>query len=214
MQTGVKVVDSLFTIGKGQRMGIFAGSGVGKSVLMGEFAKAAKADINVIALIGERGREIGEFVHSILGAEGLARSVVIVSTSDRPAVERQTAAYTAHAVAEFFRDQGKDVLLMMDSLTRFCHAGRELGLAAGEPPTVRGYPPSVFALLPRLLERAGTDRHGSITGIYTVLSMATMKRPWPTTCAIIDGHPLATNGVIIPRHRLTLSVAAVGDLPK
>ena len=190
MQTGVKIVDSLFTIGKGQRMGIFAGSGVGKSVLMGEFAKAAQADINVIALIGERGREIGEFVHSILGPEGLAKSVVIVSTSDRPAVERQTAAYTAHAVAEYFRDQGNDVLLMMDSLTRFCHAGRELGLAAGEPPTVRGYPPSVFALLPRLLERAGTDRQGSITGIYTVLVDGDDENDpvADNVRAIIDGH--------------------------
>ena len=190
MQTGVKVVDSFFTIGKGQRMGIFAGSGVGKSVLMGEFAKAAEADINVIALIGERGREIGEFVHSILGPEGLARSVVIVATSDRPAVERQTAAYTVHAVAEYFRDLGKNVLLMMDSLTRFCHAGRELGMAAGEPPTVRGYPPSVFALLPRLLERAGTDRQGSITGIYTVLVDGDDENDpvADNVRAIIDGH--------------------------
>lgn len=190
METGVKVVDSLFTIGKGQRMGIFAGSGVGKSVLMGEFAKFANADINVIALIGERGREIGEFVRQILGEEGLARSVVIMATSDRPAVERLTAAYAAHAIAEYFRDNGKEVLLMMDSLTRFCHAGRELGLAAGEPPTVRGYPPSVFANLPRLLERAGTGSTGSITGIYTVLVDGDDESDpvADNVRAIIDGH--------------------------
>lgn len=190
LETGVKVVDTLFTIGKGQRMGIFAGSGVGKSVLMGEFAQFARADINVIALIGERGREIGEFVRQILGPEGLKRSVVVVATSDRPAVERQTAAYTAHAIAEYFRDSGRDVLLMMDSLTRFCHAGRELGLAAGEPPTVRGYPPSVFALLPRLLERAGTAQRGSITGIYTVLVDGDDENDpvADNVRAIIDGH--------------------------
>ncbi|TVR44074.1 MAG: FliI/YscN family ATPase [Planctomycetota bacterium] len=190
LETGIKAVDTLFTLGKGQRMGIFAGSGVGKSVLMGEFAKFARADVNVIALIGERGREIGEFVRQILGPEGLARSVVIIATSDRPAVERQTAAYTAHAIAEYFRDSGRDVLLMMDSLTRFCHAGRELGLAAGEPPTVRGYPPSVFASLPRLLERAGTADRGSITGIYTVLVDGDDESEpvADNVRAILDGH--------------------------
>jgi FliI/YscN family ATPase len=194
-------------------MGIFAGSGVGKSVLLGELAKSARADVNVIALVGERGREIGEFIDKVLGPEGLARSVVIAATSDRPAVERLTAAYTAHTVAECFRDQGKNVLLMMDSLTRFCHAQREIGLASGEPPTVRSYPPSAFALLPRLLERAGTSAAGSITGIYTVLVDGDDENDpvADNVRAILDGHLFLSRQMagraIFPAIDPTLSVS-------
>ena len=166
---GVKAVDGLITVGKGQRIGIFAGSGVGKSTLMGMFARNTKADINVIALIGERGREVREFIERDLGEEGMRRSVVVVATSDRPALERNKAAKTATAIAEYFRDEGKDVLLMMDSLTRFSMAQREIGLASGEPPVSRGYPPSVYSEMPKILERAGRSSIGSITGLYTVL---------------------------------------------
>ena len=190
LETGIKVIDTLFTMGKGQRLGIFAGSGVGKSTLLGEMAKWTQADVNVIALVGERGREVGEFINNVLGPEGLKRSVVIVATSDRPAIERTMAAYAAHAVAEHFRDAGLDVLLMMDSLTRFCHAQRDLGLAAGEPPTSRGFPPSTFALLPRLLERSGTGVNGSITGLYTVLVEGDDENDpvVDNVRAILDGH--------------------------
>lgn len=167
--TGIRAVDGLLTCGRGQRLGIFAGSGVGKSTLLGQMARATEADVNVVVLIGERGREVREFIERDLGPDGLARSVVVVATGDDPAVVRLRAAYLGTAIAEYFRDTGRDVLLVMDSVTRFAHAQREIGLAAGESPATRGYPPSVFALLPRLLERSGRTNCGSITGIYTVL---------------------------------------------
>ena len=169
MSLGVRAWDTLVPAGRGQRVGIFAGSGVGKSTLLGMIARNTAADVNVVALIGERGREVREFVEADLGPEGLARSVLVVATSDTPALVRLRAAFVATRIAEWFRDQGADVMLMMDSITRFCMAQREIGLSAGEPPTSRGYPPSVFSLLPRLLERAGAAEVGSITGLYTVL---------------------------------------------
>lgn len=187
---GVKAVDGLITVGKGQRIGIFAGSGVGKSTLMGMFARNTRADVNVIALIGERGREVREFVENDMGEEGMKRSVVIVATSDKPALIRNKAAKTATAIAEYFRDQGKDVLLMMDSLTRFCMAQREIGLASGEPPVTRGYPPSIYSEMPKLLERAGNSDKGSITGLYTVLVDGDdFNEPITDTArSILDGH--------------------------
>jgi ATP synthase in type III secretion protein N len=170
LATGVKIIDGLMTLGEGQRMGIFAPAGVGKSTLMGMLAKGTKSDVNVIALIGERGREVREFIEMILGEEGMKRSIVVCATSDRSSIERAKAAYLATAIAEYFRDRDQKVLLMMDSLTRFARALREIGLARGEPPARRGFPPSVFAEIPRLLERAGMGARGSITALYTVLA--------------------------------------------
>ena len=199
---GVKAIDGLITVGKGQRIGIFAGSGVGKSTLMGMIARNTKADINVIALIGERGREVREFIERDLGEEGMKRSVVVVATSDKPALVRNKAAKTATAIAEYFRDRGKDVLLMMDSLTRFSMAQREIGLATGEPPVSRGYPPSVYSQLPMLLERAGNSDKGSITGIYTVLVDGDDFNEPITDAArgILDGHIMLSRKMAHKNH--------------
>ncbi|HIA70596.1 TPA: FliI/YscN family ATPase [Candidatus Poribacteria bacterium] len=191
LPTGIRAIDGLLTVGRGQRVGIYGGAGVGKSILMGMIARNTEADINVIALIGERGREVGNFVRSVLGEEGLKRSVVVAATSDQPALMRIRGAFVAMAVAEYFRDQGKSVMLMMDSVTRMAMAQREVGMTVGEPPTTRGYTPSVFSMLPKLMERAGTsDQQGSITGFYTVLVEGDdmMEPITDATRAILDGH--------------------------
>jgi type III secretion protein N (ATPase) len=190
LATGVRVLDGLMTMGEGQRMGLFAGSGVGKSTLLGAIARGTEADVVVVALVGERGREVGEFLEHALGDEGRRRSVVVCATSDVAALERLRAAQVATAYAEHFRDQGKRVMLLVDSVTRFARAQREVGLAAGEPPARRGYPPSVFAMLPRLLERSGQSAHGSITAIYTVLvEGGDMDEPIADEVrGILDGH--------------------------
>ena len=206
----MKAVDGLITVGKGQRIGIFAGSGVGKSTLMGMFARNTRADINVIALIGERGREVREFIENDMGEEGMKRSVVIVATSDKPALIRNKAAKTATAIAEYFRDQGKDVLLMMDSLTRFCMAQREIGLASGEPPVTRGYPPSIYSEMPKLLERAGNSDKGSITGLYTVLVDGDdFNEPITDTArSILDGHIVLSRRLGQKNHYPAIDVLA------
>ncbi len=208
IEMGVKAIDGLITIGKGQRMGIFAGSGVGKSTLMGMLARNVKADVNVIALVGERGRELVEFIERDLGEEGSKRSVIVVATSDQPAMLRNKCSMSATAIAEYFRDQGKDVLLMMDSLTRFCMAQRDIGLAIGEPPVARGYTPSIYSSLPKLLERSGNFETGSITGIYTVLVEGddTNEPIADTVRSIIDGHVFLSRKVAQKNHYPAIDV--------
>ena len=202
VSVGIRAVDGLMTLGKGQRMAILAGSGVGKSTMMGMIARNTSADINVIALIGERGREVLDFIERDLGEEGLKKSVVVVSTSDQPALLRIKGANTATAVAEYFRDQGQDVMLMMDSLTRVAMAQREVGLTIGEPPATRGYPPSVFAMMPKLLERSGTGEKGSITGLYAVLVDGDdMNEPVADNVrSIVDGHVVLSRRLAAQNH--------------
>lgn len=202
IELGVKAIDGLMTLGKGQRIGIFAGSGVGKSTLMGMIARKVKADINVIALVGERGREVREFIENDLGEEGMARSVVVVATSDQPAMMREKCPMTATAIAEYFMSQGKDVLIMMDNLTRFAMAKREVGLSVGEPPIARGYTPSIYSAMPKLLERAGCFEKGSITGIYAVLVEGddTNEPIADTVRGIIDGHIVLSRKIAAQNH--------------
>ncbi len=204
LPTGVRVIDGLLTLGEGQRIGLFAGSGVGKSTLLGAIARGTAADVVIVALVGERGREVGEVLDQSLGVEGRKKSIVVVATSDAPALERLRAAQVATAYAEYFRDRGRSVMLLVDSVTRFARAQREVGLSAGEPPARRGYPPSVFALLPRLLERSGQGERGSITAVYTVLvEGGDMDEPIADEVrGIVDGH------VVLDR-----TVAARGRYP-
>ena len=209
LKTGVKAIDATLTLGKGQRVGIFAGSGVGKSTLMGMLARNCEADINVISLVGERGREVKDFIEESLGEEGLKKSVVVAATSDTPPVIRLKGAMVGTAIAEYFRDQGKNVFFMMDSVTRFAMAQREIGLATGEPPTTKGYTPSVFAMLPRLMERAGTSDKGSITAIYTVLvDGGDMDEPIADAArGILDGHILLSRDLASKNHYPCIDVA-------
>ncbi len=208
LDVGIRAINGLLPVGKGQRIGIFAGSGVGKSTLLGMIARYTSADVNVIALIGERGREVREFIERELGQDGLSHSVVVVATSDQPATLRMRGAYIACTIAEYFRNLGKDVLLLMDSITRFAMAAREIGLAAGEPPTTKGYTPSVFSTLPQLLERAGNFEKGSITGIYTVLVEGDdLDDPIADTCrSILDGHIVLDRGLAQMRHYPAIDV--------
>lgn len=208
LRVGVRAIDGLLTIGRGQRIGIFAGSGVGKSTIMGMIARNAEADVNVIALIGERGREVRDFIEESLGEEGLQKSVVVVATSDQPPLIRLKASFVATAIAEYFRDQGMKVVFMMDSVTRFAYAQRDVGLASGEPPTTRGYTPSVFAMLPKLMERSGTSEKGSITAFYTILvegddfnePIADQSR------SILDGHIILSRALAAKNHYPSIDI--------
>ena len=210
MRVGIRAIDGLLTIGRGQRIGIFAGSGVGKSTVMGMIARNAEADVNVISLVGERGREVRDFIEESLGEEGLKKSVVIVATSDQPPLIRLKAAFVATAIGEYFRDHGKKVILMMDSTTRFAMAQREIGLAAGEPPTTKGYTPSVFALLPRLMERSGTSELGSITAFYTILVEGDdFNEPIADhSRSILDGHIILSRALAARNHYPSIDVPA------
>lgn len=206
--TGVKAIDGLLTLGQGQRVGLFAGSGVGKSTMMGMIARYSEADINVIALVGERGREVQDFIEASLGEEGIKRSVTVIATGDQPAMMRMKCLLTATTIAEYFRDKGKKVLLMVDSVTRMAMAARDVGLAVGEPPTMKGYTPSVFSLIPRVLERAGNSKSGSITAIYSVLVEGDdMNEPIADTCrGVLDGHILLSRKIATKNHYPAIDV--------
>lgn len=208
LRVGIRAIDGLLTIGRGQRIGIFSGSGVGKSTVMGMIARNAEADVNVIALVGERGREVRDFIEESLGEEGMKKSVVVVATSDQPPLIRLKAAFVATAIAEYFRDQGKMVILMMDSVTRFAMAQREIGLASGEPPTTKGYTPSVFALLPRLMERSGTSEVASITAFYTILVEGDdFNEPIADhSRSILDGHIILSRDLAARNHYPAIDV--------